>query len=374
MRLVYLAESIIPSRAANSVHVMKMCQAFAQNGHDVTLIVPQKPNIEPGVDDVFSFYDVDRCFEIQRVAWFPIKGKVQLYGVMSSGAAARVNPDLVYGRFLSGCAMSAFRGLPVVYEAHAPVRDLGRIAHFLFRKMIRRLNYRATVVISKALRDYYVKTYGILGDRVFVAHDGANPVDHTIEPIQLNDGSGEIHVGYIGGLYAGKGMELIAEIAPRCPWAQFHIVGGTTDDIQKWRDVLRDTANVTFHGFQPPSETERYRATFDVVLAPYQKHVLGHGDRGEIGQWMSPLKLFEYMASGKAIVCSDLPVLREVLSHEQNAMLCPADDPEAWRVALERLRNDPALRERLGRQAQEDFKAHYTWRERARRLIEIIAG
>jgi glycosyltransferase involved in cell wall biosynthesis len=372
MRIVYLAQSVIPSRTANSIHVMKMCQAFASAGHDVTLLLPDKPEVEPGVRDVFEFYGVDPCFELKKLPWYSIKGKVQLYGLIASRLAAGLQPDLVYGRFLSGCAQSAFRRLAVVYEAHAAVRDLGRLSEWLFRRMIRARSYRRTVVITSALRDHYIKRYADLDCRLLVAPDAADCVPQDLRPISLEPNSRTLQVGYTGHLYPGKGMDLIAELAPRCSWAHFHIVGGTPVEIEHWKQVTARSQNITFHGFQPHSATAAYRAAFDVVLAPYQGRVLGHGGMIEISRWMSPLKVFEYMASGKAIIASDLPVLREVLQHDRNALLCPAADAEAWKRALERLRDDPRLMGRLGCNALDDFRHHYTWRARAGRVIEAL--
>ena len=84
---------------------------------------------------------------------------------------------------------------------------------------------------------------------------------------------------------------------------------------------------------------------------------------------MSPLKIFEYMASAKAILCSDLPVLREVLEHERNALLLSPDQTAPWVAALRRLRADPAYAQALGMRAYEDFEMHYTWKQRAKRII-----
>jgi len=84
---------------------------------------------------------------------------------------------------------------------------------------------------------------------------------------------------------------------------------------------------------------------------------------------MSPLKIFEYMAAGKAMLCSDLPVLREVLIHEQTALLCDPENPEGWVRALKRLRDDVDLRKRLGKTARREFMAKYTWKTRAESIL-----
>ena len=107
---------------------------------------------------------------------------------------------------------------------------------------------------------------------------------------------------------------------------------------------------------------------FDVLLAPYQPQVITAGG-GETAEWMSPLKLFDYMATGKPILCSDLPVLREIIQNNRNGLMLPDNDSGAWAKALERLSIDPAERNRLGSTAREDFLARFTWDARARRVL-----
>ena len=71
MKIVYISRSIIPSRTANSIHVMKMCQAFADNGHDVILLAPNlKDQYEKEVNDIYEFYGVKKNFFIKKL-WHP---------------------------------------------------------------------------------------------------------------------------------------------------------------------------------------------------------------------------------------------------------------------------------------------------------------
>jgi glycosyltransferase involved in cell wall biosynthesis len=91
---------------------------------------------------------------------------------------------------------------------------------------------------------------------------------------------------------------------------------------------------------------------------------------GDITNWMSPMKLFEYMAHGKPIIAADLPAIREVLTDGETALLCEPGDVEAWRKAVERLRTDPDLRVVLGEAAFARLQRDYTWEGRARAVIE----
>ena len=161
---------------------------------------------------------------------------------------------------------------------------------------------------------------------------------------------------------------MIVEMAERCRWADFHLVGGTDEDVACWRDRLRSVENVKVYGFVPLSETGGYRLACDVLLAPYQEHVAVQGG-GDTSAWMSPLKVFEYMAAGRAILCSDLPVLREVLTDETTALLCSPGDLTSWVTALERLRDDAGFREQLGRNARAEYLSKYTWKARAEKVL-----
>ena len=79
-------------------------------------------------------------------------------------------------------------------------------------------------------------------------------------------------------------------------------------------------------------------SSVDLLLMPYQNKV-SIGVRGQdTSRWMSPMKMFEYMAAGQAIVASDLPVLREILVHKHNAILTKADDVIEWETAIKMLR------------------------------------
>jgi glycosyltransferase involved in cell wall biosynthesis len=108
----------------------------------------------------------------------------------------------------------------------------------------------------------------------------------------------------------------------------------------------------------------------DVMLAPYQRVVLVADGRTDAAPWMSPLKIFEYMAAGKPMLASDLPVIREILANGDTALLLPPDQPALWAEALCRLRDDRDLRHRLGQSAHRTFLKRHTWIQRARAILD----
>jgi len=369
MKIVYIASAFIPSRSAYSIHVMKMCQAFALSGHEVTLLIPHNRNREPGVDDVYAYYGVQSVFKIRRLLWLDMKGGGYLYGLQAGGAARLYKPDLVYGRFLSGCFFSALLGLPVVFEVHAPMRDSGRFSDWLLKRLVALPRLRRIISISEALRKDYLHHYSLPLEKIDVAADAADRMNGPRKPLSLGEKGERLQVGYVGHLYPGKGMELISRLVELCPWADFHVVGGMSEDIEYWQNRLSLIPNITFHGYVPNSETVRYLLAFDVVLAPYLKNVSVHGGKGDVGRWMSPLKIFEYMAAGRPIVCSDLPVLHEVLSHNRTALFCAEENEQEWANALETLSVDTVLRRHLGDSARELFETKFSWEVRVEKVL-----
>lgn len=375
MRLVYISNSTIPSTIANSVHVMKMSQALVANGHEVLLCAPNdKAGEEPLGDfhDPYDFYGVKPCFKIRKLPWPKLKGRRGIYGLLAAVTAKFWHPDLVYGRFVPGVFFSAAAGLNVILETHAPVEEQGKLCHWMFARLIINKRLKRIVVISNALKQYYQHKYDLPADLIIVACDGADQPDQH-EKIPLGR-PGHLQVGYVGHLYPGRGIQTILELARSCSWADFHLIGGIESDVDYWKDMAKDISNITFHGFVPHRQTDVYRNSFDVLIAPYEQHVFSSTNKGtDTAKYMSPLKIFEYMAAGKPIICSDLPVLREILTDQNTALLCQADNLSSWAQCLERLENNPGLREQLGQAARKDFLAKYTWKARAQKVLMNVS-
>ena len=109
----------------------------------------------------------------------------------------------------------------------------------------------------------------------------------------------------------------------------------------------------------------------DIALAPYQRDIrIKTG--ADISKWISPLKLFEYMSARKAIVCSDIPVLREVITQGRNGYLADPDDINSWVEAITQLAKSTALRNALGLEGERDIQNIYSWDKRAEKILEFI--
>ena len=158
-RLLYVSKSIIPSRTANSIHVMKMCQAFADNGHEVVLLAPNlKTKYESDIRDIYEYYGVKKNFEIKKL-WHPdVVGGAVIYTLcIFFYLLFNKNFNLVYGRFLHGCYVATFLKNRVIFESHESVFDMKALRYFVFKQLVKNKSFEKLVVISNALRKLSLK-------------------------------------------------------------------------------------------------------------------------------------------------------------------------------------------------------------------------
>ena len=366
LRIHYFSASTLPSRTANSVHVMKMCNAFAYNSCDITLFA-RSDGVKPS--KIFAYYGIESSFDL---VLSPSSGSRLLSLLLRLDCYRRAintlpTPDLIYGRdVLSLWLFAHRRSKRFIFEAHHP--PTCRLQATLMKALMSSLHLEAVVTISKRLRCDWLKRYpNLRADRVHVAHDGADCPEPENKIFASRVRPARAQIGYVGSLYEGRGIEVIMALAERLTEVDFHLVGGSPDEVEAWcaRGV---PVNVSFHGHMPHCEIPSWLASFDILLAPYQPGVrIAKGL--DTTDCMSPLKLFEYMASNRPLVGSNLPALREVLEHDRNCLLVDPADISAWCYAIMSLLRDSARAERLAEEARADLVKEYSWQKRAHKIL-----
>lgn len=364
MKIAAIAGSTIPSDTANSLQVMKACQALVQIGHEVTLFVPGSKNMTV---DLKQHYGLQTEFPI---VWLSSSSRRRFTWDAARRARSR-KADLIYSWFPQSAVFGLWYGVPVVFEVHIqPTGWFGPVWHRLFARLRGR---KRLVSITGALvqileRDVHVR---LSQEEIVIAPNGvdlerfASLPDPATARRQLGLREAPT-VMCTGHLYAGRGADLFLALAKSLPRAHFVWVGGRTDDIQQWKQRA-ESDNVTFTGFIPNRELPLYQAAADVLLMPYSRSIMGSSGSADSAAVASPMKMFEYMAAGRAIVSSDLPVIREVL-HERNAVFCEPGEVGDWRLEIERLLIEEPRRMELGEQARRDVQG-YTWVARARHIM-----
>jgi glycosyltransferase involved in cell wall biosynthesis len=385
MKVALIAPTYLPARRANTFQVMKMAQAMVVVGHEVRVAAPT-PGLSPhvggevGWDFLAHHYGLQHPFPVEWLAAHPRLRRYD-YALHAVQWARRWEAELLYTRLPQAAALASLGGIPTILEVH----DLpqGRTGLWIFRGFLKGRGARRLVVISHALAADLAQKPGAPDSPPFtvVAPDGVDleryenlPSPEEARKVLWENGRAErwqadcLVAGYSGHLYSGRGVELLLALAARLPKVVFLLMGGEPQEIDRFRDVViaNNLDNVILTGFVPNADLPRYQAACDLLLMPYQRRVAASSG-GDIARYLSPMKLFEYLACGRAILSSDLPVLREVLSPE-NAVLLPPEDVEAWVTAIQTLGENPKCRFALAAQARCDAR-RYSWEERVTRVL-----
>ncbi|GIV81033.1 MAG: glycosyl transferase family 1 [Anaerolineae bacterium] len=389
-RLVYLSNNRLPTEKAHGLQIVQMCEALADAGYAVTLVAPRRFNTRElrGVRSLWDHYGVRRNFAFTRL---PCLDLLPLFPRHAIGFLAQTltyllavlawlpfqRADVLYTRDLFiGAALALVRPrTPLVYEVHQVHHS--RLGRWLQGMLARRAH---VVAITGYLADH-MRALGTR--RVLVAHDGFRAARFADLPsrAEARAACGLPHdafvIGYVGRLHTmgmSKGLDTlvdaIAQIAQEGMPPDLLLVGGPSEGVQAVREqwAARGLSPERLHtpGQVPAEAVPRYLAAMDVgtLPLPWTEHFAYHA---------SALKLFEYMAAGCVVLASDLPGIAEVVREGETALLVPAGDVMAWAAAIRRLRDDPALRERLGAAAQQEAQ-RYTWAARAARIRAYVEG
>ncbi|MEK7598912.1 MAG: glycosyltransferase [Patescibacteria group bacterium] len=385
MKLLYIANARIPTEKAHGLQIMKMCESFssleAENEKlEVELILPRR--INPIKIDPFIYYGVNKSFKIKYLPVLDLVcfGRLGFWieSLFFSYAALFYvlfqKAEIIYGRdelplyFLS--FFSAKGGKNIFFEAHQ-----GRInvaARRLFKKA------GGIITISRGLKDFYVKR-GAKSEKIIVAPDA---VDFAVFNVsfskeecrrKLNLPLDKKIVLYTGHLYKWKGADTLLKAAKlfQIPGSGFQealfvFVGGTDKDISVFKEKSLESKNILIAGHRPYLEIPLWLKAVDILVLP-------NSGKEEISRrFTSPLKLFEYMASGTPIVASDLPSIREIL----NDNLCtffkpddPADLADKIKFAVE---NYESLK--IKADSASELVKNYTWDKRAASIAGLISG
>ena len=385
--LALVASARVPSERAHVLQIMQMASAFSAIFERVRLVYPVRANTEPmkRVTNVFDYYGVKDSFgmvglpgidPVKRVTldwpWLgvaPLPRIAHLVQTLTFAFAAfmfvaKMPPCVVYSRDLLVLTflnlLSTGKGRLFVFEVHTlPRPGLARQIHLW---SARRAD--AVVTISDHIRDWYLDM-GLDPKNVVTARDGVDLEaystlpDKTVARDRLGIDSEAMVAVYTGHFYPWKGVDTLVEAARRLPekWRIF-VVGGIEPDLTRVRDLTRADERTKVVGHLPARDAAVYLAAADFAVLP-------NSGMAEISaKYTSPLKLFEYLASGTPVVASDVPAVREIVESGQSALLIEPDDAGALATGLERVAADAELREKI-RQGGLEIAHQYSWNSRA---------
>lgn len=370
-RIICISASRVPSSTANSMQTMKACHALVKLGHHISLLLPG--DRQTSWKELCMRYGLTDQFDIH---WLPANPRLKRYDFswVAVKKAIQEGADFIYAWPLQAALIAAYHRLPILLELHGPPE--GHLGPLLFRLLQRYSGKKRYLPITHALVSQLESQYNFKfsAGEMIVTPNGVDleHYENLPEPSQARHMLGlpdQLTVGYTGHMYAGRGMDLIIALARRFPQIIFLLVGGHPDDLRVIKQKLstQGVDNVTLTGFIDNIHLPTYQAAADILLMPYERFISGSSG-GNSADYCSPMKMFEYLACGRAIISSDLPVIHEVLDNS-NAILCPSQDEDAWAAALKTLLEEPEKRALLAKNGKQIANT-YTWQSRAERALQ----
>jgi glycosyltransferase involved in cell wall biosynthesis len=370
MRILYIADVRLPTERAHGLQIIKTCEAFAAKGNQVLLLVPYTFNHL--MESPFTYYGVTENFSIRYVRSFDWRrwGRpgyllhVVYFTVRVCALAPFLKKDVLYSRGLIISFLLSLVSRGVVYEDHEPPASWRFLYEFCIKKIPQK------VVVPHALGELYTQmgirqeSFKIIPNGVDIGEfDGVkrnrNVWKDADMPVAL----------YVGYFHGWKGvytlLDSAEELLGEC---RVVLVGSTNETEGEVQEYLerKNITNVSIYPFAKHREVIVYIRSADVLVLP------NTGAEERSLKYTTPLKLFEYMASGVPIVASEVQSFAPFLRHQENALLLRPDDPKALAWAIRTLLEDKALRERLAREAYVNVQG-YSWHKRAESILEFIS-
>jgi glycosyltransferase involved in cell wall biosynthesis len=373
MRILYSHR--VQSRDGQSVHIEELIKALRRSGHDVRAA-------GPGLYKAADFGGESRLVLALRrlvpAAFFEIMEI--LYNLPALLKALRIcrgfAPDLIYERyslyFFCGVLLKWWFRIPLYLEVNSPLAtERGRYGGLNLHSLAARLERMAwrsadrVLVVTAALGDI-VAAAGVERDRIVVTPNGIDLAAFPAAPYRARPGA-PVTIGFIGFVREWHGVDAVIDgLAAERTEPPIRLIiagdGPVRPALERQAAELGVADRVEFVGLQPRARVPELIAGFDIALQP------------RAVAYASPLKLFEYMACGRAIVAPDQPNIREVIDDETGVLFDPKAPGAVWR-AIHELALDPARRERLGRAARARLETRdYTWDGNAARITALAAG
>lgn len=365
-----------------SIHVQEMLRAFREAGLEITLFACRLGG-SPSAD----LRDIPVRLIPQATAAATVDRERQAMDANSvvRGLLEEAGPfDWVYERYSlwshAAVEFAADTGTPSVLEVNAPLIEeqaahRGLVHRTEAEEIARRVFSRASAIaaVSDGVAKY-VRAVGGSKTRVRVIPNGVDPRRFTEcqpAPSPWEETSNPFVIGFVGTLKPWHGVHFLVsafdEVHRRCSSARLLIVGDgpLRAEIEGSLEArgLRDASHFT--GAVNPEEVPSWIARMDVAVAPYPAME---------GFYFSPLKLFEYMAAGRAVVASDIGQISGVLEDGVTGLLCTPGEPVSLAACLLKLESDPSMRRALGAAARARVLGRHTWSDVATQVLSLAGN
>ena len=351
--IYYVAELNLPSKSAYSIHVMKMCEAFSKLGFKINLFVISNKN----TNLIYKSYNLKEKFYINSIFNTFIKLNF-IYRIIFSLKILLKNFEknsIFISRSIIFALIASAIKKKVILELHHEITGFSKLFYNFLNSLnlINNLNY---ILLSKKLN----KIYKISKKKKIILDDAVNILDFKLKKTSKYKKT----CVYIGSFFEGKGVEQIFRLAALNKDIKFHLYGD-----KNFLNVNKKLKNIKIFNFINYNKIPKTLSKYEIALMPYQKKVRGRGSIW-LEKYMSPLKMFDYLAAKMIIIASDLKVYKHILVNNYNSLLLKINDDVLWSQKIRIMLKSNPKKNKLKSNAYKTANK-YTWEKRCKKIIHF---
>lgn len=379
--ILYTAFDIVPSPKGASTHILHNLRGLVNRGFGVHLITPNDGLLPP--EDTIEGARVTRI--PQDLSQNFLARAVHFGKSVLAHLALHPGYDVVHYRNIwDGFQIAQNKrkfgyktlfevnGLPSIeLKYHYPGMDAELLAKIKEQEIATLHLADAVICPSNVTRDY-IASLGLDRKRVTVIPNGVNPSDFAVTPLPVRDGRVPVLL-YIGTLADWQGLDIVIKSLPKIlaeQPAKLKIVGrGRSRQRKMLAKQIRKLGleeHVILQPAVPHHEIPALISEADICLAP-----LGLNDRN-VTQGACPIKVLEYMAAGRPLLASNMPIVRELVREDVDGLLFSPNDPDDLARQALLLLKDVELSQRLAESAAGHAREKFTWHESQKRLGKVV--
>ena len=367
MKIVYLFNSSIPSQNANSLQVVNMCSQIAKMIGEVILITPNT-GLKKSISEHYGIKKNFQIIRIKKFISFPRGLKYYLYSIYSIIIGLRFNPKIFITRNYFTLFILVLLRRKVIFEIHTGLEFEGRINNFIFKnlKILNSKKIINLVFITNSVKKNFFEKYQIKPKKFTILSSASNLTSSY--PFAYEKKS--LKIGYFGLVNKSRGLDFLFKLSQIDKQNEYHIIGGARENIDLKRKKTFHK-NIFFKEFLPYKKIKNLMNSMDILILPYEKEISAAGNFGNIAQYTSPMKLFDYLGSTKPIIASSLPVLKEILVEKKNCIFIKDLNVYKWKLIINKLSHNHQLRKII---SKNNFflSKNYTYKKRVQKMFSDL--
>ena len=360
-KLAYITDSTIPNTNAESVHILKICDSFSNMGYEITIFSPYVLSSSHEIKKDYNlsqFLNFNKSFNknVKLNFFFRLIHAYKVYKSIKNNKF-----QIILSRTFISSNFLKFFSIKNILEIHHQISGLTKIIFNYLKKKKKIDHIKLVLLHANLVNKIKPHKYNII---YRILDDGVNPEEFQIKSANIYEKT----CVYTGSFYTGKGVEIIEKLAIEAPLIQFHLYGD-----KKFLKKNCYPKNMVFFDFIKYRDIPHILSSYEILLMPYQRNVRVRSRISNISNYMSPLKLFEYLASGKILMATNLEVYSHILKDSYNSFLFNENDIQEWVKKIHEIFANLKKFDQIRKNSIITAK-NYSWSSRAKKIEELMSN